>query len=255
MKIAVMQPYFFPYIGYFQVIHAVDTYILHGALNYRKKGWVNRNRILGPKGSPIYVNAEIRDSSSHRTINNVELVDADRWRKKFLLGVFHNYRKSPHFDEAYGLIEKAVSGQTAYLSALNKQCIRSICACLGILTRIESNEEKYSSLEERLADADGDVRSEFPGLRLSQYDRKVIRILEICRQENADVFVNAIGGRALYDKAEFSNNGVNLCFVETQPFTYPQRAPAFVPDLSIIDVLMNCGKEGTRELLAKYRLV
>jgi len=255
MKLAIMQPYFFPYIGYFQVIHAVDKYLLHGGLPYLKKGWVNRNRILGPDGRPAYVNAEIRARSSHTKIDDIELVPSRHWKDKFLRGVSYIYRKSPFFDDIYALIENAVAADTERLSELNKRCIVSICDFLGIRTTIATTDGSFAPLEERLSKPETELRLEFPGLRLSVYRRKVVRILEICRQEGAATFVNAIGGIALYDRAEFRSNGVELYFVETQPFTYPQRAPQFVPDLSIIDVLMNCGKAGTGRLLENYRLV
>lgn len=255
MKLAIMQPYFFPYIGYFQVIHAVDKYVLHGGLPYLKKGWVNRNRILGPEGRPAFVNAEIRARSSHTKIDDIELVRSRHWKDKFLRGVSYNYRKSPFFDDVYALIESSVAADVERLSELNKRCIVSVCDFLGIRTTIETDGRSYAPLEERLSKPEAEMTVEFPGLRLPEYGRKVVRILEICRQEGADTFVNAIGGRALYDRAEFRRNGVELYFVETLPFTYPQRAPQFVPDLSIIDVLMSCGRAGTAKLLASYRLV
>lgn len=255
MRLAIMQPYFFPYVGYFQVIHAVDKHILHGGLNYLKKGWVNRNRILGPDGRPSYVHAEIRARSSHAKINDIELVPSRQWKDRFLRGISYNYRKSPFFDEVYALIEDVVAGDTKRLSELNKRSIVSICEFLGIRTTIETDDTGYAPLEARLSKPETDLRLAFPGLRLTVYSRRVVRILEICRQEGANTFVNAIGGTSLYDKGEFRANGVDLYFVETQPFTYPQRTSKFVPDLSIIDALMNCGRAGTGDLLGKYRLV
>jgi len=255
MKLAIMQPYFFPYIGYFQVIHAVDKYLLHGGLPYLKKGWVNRNRILGPDGKAVYVNAEVRARSSHTRIDDIELVPSRYWRDKFLRAVSYNYRKSPFFEEVYALIESAMAADTHRLSDLNRRCILSVCDFLGIRTAIETAEKRYAALEDRLWQREDEGSAPLPGDRPCAPVRKVARILEICRQEGADTFVNAIGGRALYDKAEFRRNGVDLFFVEMQPFTYPQSAPRFVPDLSIIDVLMACGRARTGELLASYRLV
>ena len=255
MKLAIMQPYFFPYIGYFQVIHAVDKYLLHGGLPYLKKGWVNRNRILGPDGKPAYVNAEIRARSSHTRIDDIQLVPSRHWREKVLRAVSFNYRNSPFFKDVYAVVETAIATDTHRLSDLNRRSILAVCDYLGIRTAIETAEKRYTALEDRLSEPHGAMNAQLPGDRPGAPARKVARILEICRQEGADTFVNAIGGRALYDKAEFRRNGVDLFFVEMQPFVYPQRAGPFVPDLSIIDVLMSCGRAGTQELLVSYRLV
>jgi WbqC-like protein len=255
MKIAIMQPYFFPYLGYFQLIHAVNTFVLYGEVNHIKRGWISRNRILWPNGEPAYISAEIKNRSSHRKISEVAFVQASQWRRKLLRTIMYNYRKSPYFNEVFALVADSVNNETQYLSELNKRSIVSICDFLGIRTTIETDERRYAPLEERLSKPEGELGLEFPELRLTVYRRKVIRILGICRQEGAEVFVNAIGGQPIYDKGEFQRNGVQLCFLKTQPYAYPQRGSPFVPDLSIIDVLMNCGKEGTRELLVKYSLV
>lgn len=255
MKIAIMQPYLFPYIGYYQAIHSVDKYILYGNLNYIKEGWVNKNRILVKNGSPAYFIANVKNKSSFKKINDIELIENNSWRRKILNSVFLNYKKSTFFESVYPLIESVFNYQTNLLVDLNIKSITEVSKYLDIPATIEANPQRYQLLEKNLEDEDYVKLSLVYDESDLALNKKVIRVLEICNAEKATTFINAYGGRDLYSKEIFRRYGILLNFIETQQFTYKQDSKEFFPNLSIIDVLMNCGTERTKELLTMYKLI
>lgn len=255
MKLAIMQPYFFPYIGYYQAISAVDKYILYDNLAYIKEGWMNRNRFLVVNGKPTYFAVEIKEKSSYKKISDIELVDDKRWRNKILKSIFYNYKSSPYFDEIYPIIERIVNAEIRFLTELNSKSIIEICNYLNLKTKIMTDVSEYFQLENQLSNGEIDISERFPSIKLHRSEKKVIRAIEICQLEGAEIFINAIGGQDLYDKVEFELNGIKLFFIQTNPYSYQQSTEKFYPHLSIIDVLMNCGKDGTKKLLHDYTLI
>jgi hypothetical protein len=253
MKIAVMQPYFFPYIGYFQCIHAVDTYILFDNLNFIKKKWVHRNRIL-INGQPNYLMVNIAQKSSYKKIREITLIDDTFWRKKNLKKIFLSYKSASYFDEIYPLIESMMLYDSQSLAEFNANLIQQICSALEINTRIIPNSTPYDFIEEKLANPSSlDVYKQ--QYQLNDYSLKVVRILELCMFEKASTFVNAIGGQTLYKIDEFKKNGIDLLFVNTHDYAYQQHSTIFHPHLSIIDVLFHCGIEGTKKMIPNYSLI
>jgi hypothetical protein len=183
------------------------------------------------------------------------LVADARWRTKLLRTVEVNYAPSPFFGEVFPLVESIVEFDTTSLSEINKKSVVDICGFLGIETKILTDSHPFDDLEQELRHADGQLSMLFPHVDLDDAQVKVVRALELCRRMDADVFINAIGGRELYDQKDFARNGVALYFIDTHPITYPQRSEQFHPRLSIIDVLMSCGRIGTSLLLHEYDLV
>lgn len=249
-----MQPYFFPYLGYYQGIHSVDKYLLYDQVTYLKEGWVHRNRFLVVNGQPSYFMARLQQKSSNMRLCEVKLDEKLNWRKKILHSVLYNYRRRPYFNEIYPLVERVVYANVSRIVELSVLSIKTICEYLEINTNVCSDTSKFIELEEKLNDEDN-LHINFPSLNLEIFERKVVRALEICRIEKANTFINAIGGQVLYSKEEFRANNVDLFFLQTRPYAYSQPASIFYPHLSIIDVLMNCGKAGTQELLQQYDLV
>lgn len=115
MKIAVMQPYLFPYIGYFQLLNAVDMFVVFDDVNFIKKGWINRNNILVNRQKYLFT-VPLKDASQNKLIKEVQIAD-DGWQEKFLKTVAQSYKKAEFFDEAFALIEKLCV--RANLSLLN----------------------------------------------------------------------------------------------------------------------------------------
>ena len=248
-----MQPYFFPYLGYFQLIQAVDKFILYDNVNYIKKGWVNRNRLV-VQGRPRFIVVPLQQQSSAQKIRDARIDMTRDWRKRLFGTIYLNYKRCAFFDEVFPLIERVLAMDVEHLTELNCSSVRWIAEFLEIPTDIVTDVSNYEGLERDLSEETSRIREEYTQ-RQNLSDTKTIRIFLICRNEGAGTYINAIGGQALYDKSLFANNGIALWFVKTLPYSYEQRADEFFSSMSIIDVLMNCGKAGTKELLSRYELI
>ena len=257
MKIGIFQPYFFPYIGYFQLIHAVDRFILYPEIQYICQGWINRNRIVQKNGCIQYILVPVH-SGSHLCIKDVHIDNTSlRWRQRLIKSIRNFYGKAAYFKEIYPLLEEVLTQQDYLtISDLNVATIRSVANFLEMETEIVcANTERYQGLEEKLVRLQTNGYDELPQYAEKQVSRMLVRIFEICRMEGADTFINSIGGTALYKNDVFAHHGVNLNFLQTHDIQYKQQCEEFIPNLSIIDVLMHNGKEKTKELLTHYTLI
>ena len=256
MKLAIMQPYFMPYIGYFQAINAVDKYILYDNLNFIKDAWVNRNRLLLCNGNVSTFSVPIIAKSSNTKIVDIRIDNSQKWGEKLLKTIFLNYKKVSDFDEIFPLLETILSRKYDFLSELNVLSIKTIAEFLSIGTVIEYDNSKYISLEDNLLLVDQQNYSPFQYLEKTQPIKKVARVIAICKAEGATSFINAIGGQSLYSQEEFAKYGIDLKFVQTDlDLRYNQFSHEFTSNLSIIDVLMHNGKAGTKQLLNAYTLI
>ena len=247
-----MQPYFFPYIGYFQLINSVDIYILLDNLDFIKDGWVNRNRIYNKHTMTYdYIMAPLDGKSSNKKINEILIHKKYNWRKKILNKISHNYSKSKYYHEVLPLIEKMVCFDTPYISEFNINAIKEICKFLNIGTKIKHEDNRYLQLEGELATIYGNEDSEFYD---TKYPLKVIRVVELCRLEGANIFYNAPGGKDLYDKSIFKNFNISVNFVLPNDTSYPQMNDVFIPNLSIIDIMMNNSVDDIEKMLNDYTL-
>ena len=214
MKLAIMQPYFFPYIGYFQMIAAVDQFIVYDNIKYTKKGWINRNRLL-QNGKDEMFSLPLKSASDYLNVCERELA-ADFNRDKLLNQFKGAYRRAPYFVQTYPLIEQIVKYEEANLFRYLHHSIVQTCAHLGIQTEIKISSD--ISIDHGLKNQD--------------------KVLALCAAVGADTYVNAIGGMELYAKETFQQVGIELKFIHSKPFEYPQFDNEFVPWLSIIDVMM-----------------
>lgn len=232
MTVAIMQPYLFPYIGYFQLIAAADTFVVYDDVAFIMRGWINRNRIL-LNGTDHLFTIPLQGASQNKLIREIALCDTPPWREKFLATLQMAYHAAPEFARCYPLIESIVRAAEHDLSAYITHSLTAIAGHLGIGTRIVPSSAVYGA-------------GEFKGQE---------RILAICAAEKADRYVNPIGGTALYDPAAFAARGIELRFLRTREIVYRQFTEPFVPSLSIIDVLMFNPPEAVRGMLAQYDLV
>ena len=256
MKLAIMQPYFMPYIGYFQAINAVDKYILYDNLNFIKDAWVNRNRLLLCNGNVSTFSVPIIAKSSNTKIVDIRIDNSQKWGEKLLKTIFLNYKKVSDFDEIFPLLETILSRKYDFLSELNVLSIKTIAEFLSIGTVIEYDNSKYISLEDNLLLVDQQNYSPFQYLEKTQPIKKVARVIAICKAEGATSLINAIGGQSLYSQEEFAKYGIDLKFVQTDlDLRYNQFSHEFTSNLSIIDVLMHNGKARTKQLLNAYTLI
>lgn len=233
MSIAIMQPYVFPYLGYFQLIDAVDTFVLLDDVTFIKGGWINRNAILSG-GERQRFTVPVLGASPNKEIREV-LVSGDlRWKKKLLATLEQAYSKAPFFRSIYSLVEDVLGlPDQSSISALAHRSIRVVADFLEIQTEMIQSSCVFANRE----------------LERTQ------RLIDICRQKKATGLLNPEGGKALYSKDRFKHDGIDLHFLQMRPVAYRQfENQAFVPNLSIIDVLMFNGAEGTRALLEEYDL-
>jgi hypothetical protein len=225
MRLAIMQPYFLPYIGYFQLIAAVDQFVVYDNIKYTKKGWINRNRLLLHGVDVTFSLPLKKDSDSLDVVQRELATDFDRSR---LLNQFRGaYSRAPYFPKTFHLLECIVSSEERNLFRYIHHSLVETCAHLGIDTEIR-------------------ISSDVPidhGLKSQD------KVLAICEALGAESYINSIGGVDLYSKETFEQRGIALRFLRSKPFVYPQFQEAFVPWLSIIDVLMFNSVEATRSAL------
>lgn len=231
-KIGIMQPYFVPYIGYWQLLNAVDEYVLYDDVNFIKGGWINRNRIL-VNGKPTYFNIPMLGASSFKLINEIEVNQDEKLIAKNLRIIEAAYKKAPYYNVVYPLIEKILKCNKKSLSEYIYYSTIIICTYLDIDTKIHisSNLKKDCSLKGQ------------------------DKVIEICKELGATEYYNAIGGQELYSYEDFEKNGITLNFLQTNDINYQQYNNEFVPFLSIIDVMMFNSKEDIKEMLKDFSLI
>jgi hypothetical protein len=230
--IAVMQPYLFPYLGYFQLMQAVDEFVFFDDVNYINKGWVNRNRIL-LQGKEHLFSLPLTKASQNRKINEIAVNIDDKWRTKFLRSIEAGYKKAPQFELVIPMLERILNKQSTNLADFIASSFDQINAHLGLRTPLVVASQQYPSSGLKGAD----------------------RIVEICSLAEAKIYINPIGGRGLYSGDRFMESGLQLRFIAALPWKYGQRGIDFVPNLSIIDVLMNVSPKGMQEGLLQYELI
>lgn len=209
-----MQPYFFPYIGYFQLIAAVDIFIVYNNIKYTKKGWINRNRML-QNGKDVMFSLPLKGDSDFLDVCERNLA-ADFNRDKLLNQFKGAYRRAPYFAQTLPLVEQIVRYEEANLFRFLHHSIARTCEHLGITTEIRISSD---------IDIDHGLKNQD-------------KVLALCAAVGASTYINAIGGMELYSKETFREKGIDLKFIQSKSFEYPQFGNEFVPWLSIIDVMM-----------------
>ena len=227
-----MQPYFFPYLGYWQLVNAVDEFVILDDVNYIMRGYINKNSIL-INGMPHKFSISIDKPSQNKLINQTKLAFPIDEREKLLKTIEMAYHKAPYYSQAFRLIEESVMFNDKDLVSFLKNSLCLTADYLGLSTRIIVSSE----------------------LEKDNTKKAQERIIEINKCLGADTYINAIGGRELYDKEEFMKNNINLFFIEMGAIEYVQFKNKFVPNLSMIDVLMFNGKSEIQSLLNNYTLI
>jgi hypothetical protein len=229
-KIAIMQPYFFPYIGYFQLIHAVDEFVVYDKIEFSRRGWINRNRIL-VGGADSYITLPLKKDSDYLPVCRRHL--ADSWpdeRSKMINRISGAYRKAPFFGSVFELVKDCLHFQSSNLFDFLFHSIKTVAAHLEIKTPLIVS----SQIEH-----DETLKSEQ-------------RVIALCHAREATYYLNPIGGLGLYDKHQFKRHGIDLWFHRALSHAYPQFDHAFVPFLSIIDVMMFNSSDRVKDMLTEF---
>jgi hypothetical protein len=231
VTLGIMQPYFLPYIGYWQLLAAVDRFVVYDNIQYTKKGWINRNRFLR-NGADAFFTVPLKKGSD--SLNVADRRVADDFDPAALLNPLASaYRKAPFFTTAFPLVEAIVTAAPRNLFEYLLHSLVTTAAFLEIRTPV---------VVSSAVAIDHDLKAE----------RKV---LALCQALGATRYLNAIGGRELYSVTAFADQGIDLKFIQSRPISYRQYDDAFVPGLSIVDVLMFNSKDAVRAMLGAYDLV
>lgn len=227
-----MQPYFFPYIGYWQLMNAVDTYVIYDDVTFIKNGWINRNRIL-LNGQPHYFNLPTLGAGSYTLIKDVDLNPDKKQFSKLLKTLECAYKKAPQFRNAMPVLETIINCPAEKMIDLLVFQIREVAKYFGMKTNIlVSSKDVQKDTELRAQD----------------------KVLDICKNLKATEYYNAIGGQELYSKDDFAKQGIQLHFLKTNEIVYPQFKNDFVANLSIIDVMMFCDRDMLSQIINNYDL-
>lgn len=226
-----MQPYFFPYLGYFQMMNAVDRFVVYDDVNYIKNGWINRNNILLNRNKHL-ITLPLIEASPFKLINEIEAADNRAQKDKLLKTIYHAYSKAPFFGEIYPIIEKAVNYQNRNIAKIITFSFFEISNYLDLKTEIlvSSKLKKDCSLK-------GEAK-----------------VIDIVKNLGGNIYINAIGGMELYNRENFKKEGIDLFFIKMNEIRYKQFENEFVPNLSIIDVLMFNSKKEVKNMLNQYSL-
>jgi hypothetical protein len=228
MKLAIMQPYFLPYVGYFQLINSVDCFVIYDDIQFSKKSWVNRNRIL-VNGQETLFSIPLKKDSDYLDICERNVAEVFDWRKiyrQFEMG----YKKSPNWDNWHPVVERILSYQSVNLFDYVNNSVTHMCDALGITTQIIKSSD----------------------LKIDRELKGKDRVIETCKVLNADIYINPIGGLELYSNQQFQESGIELNFIKSGLSEYPQlNVSEFSPALSVVDLAMNCSTDLIKHFLNK----
>lgn len=234
MKIAIMQPYIFPYTGYFQMISAVDKFVFYDDVNFIKQGWINRNKIL-VSGQDHLFTVPLSKATSFTLIKDTVVNEKlyEPWKIKFLQTLSQSYKRAPYFQPVYNLISEILNKSPGSISELAIESIQSVSKYMNLKTQFIISSQSYQN----------------------RHLERQERLFDICRQENSLHYINLAGGQELYKKEDFLAQGIRLDFIKSLPLEYKQFTNPFVPYLSIIDLLMFNNPDEVSGLLTQYEFI
>ena len=235
MKVAIMQPYFFPYLGYFQLIKQTNVFILFDDVQYIRHGWINRNRILKPEKDWQYILAPIQEHCQTTLIRDIHIQNGDIWKIKILRQIEHYKKKSPFYKQTKCILEDCFNTSETSITYLNTFFLQKICSYINLPLNL-----KIASVE--------------------NYDYSNVNdagewALRICEQIGGKYYLNPIGGKELFDPVKFNQSNIELNFLSTNDISYSQRRNGIIESgLSIIDVMMFNSPEEINILLDKCNI-
>ena len=235
MRLAIMQPYFLPYIGYFSLIKHADQFILFDTPQFIRHGWIERNRILKQNGEPLYIGVPLIKHPRETIIKEIAIDNNQNWKEKILAQLVLYKKKAPNYWKVISLLKDIFKQDFTSITELNFFTLKAICEYLGIKTPISIWSEMNVEIEEVNAPDEW--------------------ALNICKALKADMYYNPTGGMSFFDKAKYEKAGIDLKFMEMAPTVYRQFSTEFLPFLSIIDVIMFCDTKEIGKMLDQYNLI
>lgn len=236
--VAIMQPYLFPYIGYMNLVAASDIFIFYDDVQFIKKGWINRNRIL-VNAKPYTFTVPLMNPSQNTVIKATKIYDQDAFTAKFLAQLRRAYKKSLYFDRGLTYVEDVLTGPAPNIAALAARSITKFFDLLVLQKTFHTSSEISPATSSDTKPAD-----------------KTERLISITKAMKSDIYINPMGGTDLYDKKDFLAHGIDLNFIDPviQPYSQP-GCLQFEPGLSIIDLVMNQNIEQLRNHIQSYQML
>ena len=218
MKLAIMQPYFFPYPGYFSLIKNADKWIFNDEVQMIHKGWVERNRILKQNGGWHYIRMPLVKHKYTTLIKDVRVRTHEDWQRKILAQLGHYRKSAPHYYQVISFLNEVFKKKFDCLTHQNAYLLQMTCAYIGF-------EMKYEVLSEM------------------DIDFRYIKApddwsLNICKALGYDHYLNPILGKSFYDRNKYEKNEIQLDFLRFNEPPYKQFNDEFISGLSIIDIMM-----------------
>lgn len=214
--LAIMQPYFLPYLGYFQLMAKADAFVIYDDVHYINRGWINRNRI-NINGAAHMLTVPLLQASQNKLICEISVSDDPAWRRKILRSIQQAYAKAAQFSRVFPLLEDILNHPAGNLADFLRYSLTALRDHLGLKTMLIDSSRCYGN----------------------QALKGQSRIIDICLREKASLYINAIGGMELYNHADFEENGLRLSFLHPVLNPYSAGSSPYVPGLSIVDVLMH----------------
>ncbi len=232
-KIAVMQPYVFPYLGYFQLINAVDEFVFYDDVNFIKRGWINRNRILYGNDFKL-ITFPCQKISQNKYIKDIKIDLKAKEYLKLRETINYTYKNAPFYSEVLGIINDVFDSHINNISELAIKSVKKTSEYIGLKKMFSVSSNSFSEYQNYL---------------------KEERLIKICKKSKSKIYINPIGGRDLYTKQDFKKEGINLYFLKPSLPEYKQFNHPFVSGLSIIDIMMFNSPEEIRSMLNQYALI
>ena len=230
--VVVMQPYFYPYLGYFQMVLASDAFVFYDDVNFIKGGWINRNRI-SINGKPSYIGLQLEGASSNKLIKDISVSSNPNSKRKLIKTIQQNYSKAKYYKDVKELLSNTIGKNSDSLSQVAASSVMTVSDYLGIKTKFSFSSQ--ISLKKEVAN-----RTE--------------RLIEIIKSQDGQRYINAERGKHLYDKKDFKRENIELQFINPILKPYLQNSHNFMPGLSIIDVLMHNSIDEINKMLSHYEL-
>lgn len=228
-----MQPYFFPYLGYFSLIKQTERFVLIDTVQFIKQGWIERNRILQSDGGWQYIKVPLEKHKRETKIKDIKINNREDWKSRIFRQLEHYKRKASFYKDTISVLDQCLSINTDSIVELNKNCIQAVCEYIGIECNLEIFSEMNLAIE---AANDSDEWA-----------------LNICKAlGNVTEYWNPEGGFAFYDKSKYLNNGIDIKFLKINFEEYQQKHDIFEPGLSIIDLMMFTSPARINEMLDNY---
>ncbi len=235
MKLGIMQPYFFPYIGYFSLIKNTDRFVFFDTPQYVTRSWMNRNRILNANGEVAYITVPLHKAPQDTAIKDMRIDNSQAWPSSMTARFVHYKKYAPYYRQVTEFFREALLQPFSSLAELNIETTKVVCRRLGIETQFDT----FSEMD----------------LKIGPVAAPDEWALNITKELGYGTYVNPPGGKSFFDGEKYRASGIELQFLQAELRPYEQCIGRFEPGLSILDVMMFNSVEAIRDMLGEFQLL